>query len=93
MSKKCIEEFNPWPPFVDIFSSVILVMLLFLMVTLVNLGYYSQFKFKITHSGSISTDNLILNDNPTINKQKELLKESIKDQKRLQEKVTTLEEN
>jgi len=40
MSCKCEEEFNPWPSFVDIFSSVILVLLLFLLVVLANLGYY-----------------------------------------------------
>jgi len=64
MSKRCEEEFNPWPAFVDIFSSVILVMLLFLLVVLVNLGYYAQFKYKVSYTGSITTDDLILNDNP-----------------------------
>lgn len=64
MSKKCEDEFNPWPSFVDIFSSVILVMLLFLLVLLVNLGYYAQFKFKISYTGTIATDDLILNSNP-----------------------------
>lgn len=65
MSKRCEEEFNPWPSFVDIFSSVILVMLLFLLVVLVNLGYYAQFKYKVSYTGSIATDDLILNDNPS----------------------------
>lgn len=65
MSKRCEDEFNPWPSFVDIFSSVILVMLLFLLVVLVNLGYYAQFKYKVSYTGSISTDDLILNDNPS----------------------------
>jgi hypothetical protein len=46
MSKQCIEEFNPWPPFVDIFSSVILVLMLFLLIVVVNLGYYMQFNSK-----------------------------------------------
>ena len=63
MSSKCEEEFNPWPSFVDIFSSVILVMLLFLLVTLVNLGYYAQFKYKLSFTGSISTNDLILTNN------------------------------
>ncbi|WP_072682773.1 hypothetical protein [Arcobacter sp. LA11] len=66
MSKRCEEEFNPWPAFVDIFSSVILVMLLFLLVVLVNLGYYAQFKYKVSYTGSIATDDLILNDNPKL---------------------------
>jgi hypothetical protein len=59
MSCKCEEEFNPWPSFVDIFSSVILVLLLFLLVVLANLGYYAQFKYKVSYNGSISTDDLI----------------------------------
>jgi hypothetical protein len=32
MAQKFEEEFNPWPSFVDLFSSVILVLLLFLLV-------------------------------------------------------------
>ena len=64
MSVRCEDEFNPWPSFVDIFSSVILVMLLFLLVVLVNLGYYAQFKYKVSYTGSIASDDLILNDNP-----------------------------
>ena len=60
---KCEEEFNPWPSFVDIFSSVILVLLLFLLVVLVNLGYYAQFKYKVSYTGSISSDSIILNNN------------------------------
>lgn len=62
---KCEEEFNPWPSFVDIFSSVILVMLLFLLVLLVNLGFYAQFKYKVSYTGSITTDELILNSTPS----------------------------
>ena len=60
MSCKCEEEFNPWPSFVDIFSSVILVLLLFLLVVLANLGYYAQFKYKVSYNGSIATDDLIV---------------------------------
>lgn len=71
MAIRCEDEFNPWPSFVDIFSSVILVMLLFLLVVLVNLGYYAQFKYKVSYTGSISTDDVILNDNPTEAKIKE----------------------
>ena len=53
MAKRCPEEFNPWPPFVDIFASVILVMLLFLLITIVNIGYYAQFKDKISYTASV----------------------------------------
>lgn len=73
MANRCEEEFNPWPSFVDIFSSVILVMLLFLLVLLVNLGFYAQFKYKVSYTGSISTDDVILNDNPTEIKVEEIL--------------------
>jgi len=55
MAKRCPEEFNPWPPFVDIFASVILVMLLFLLITIVNIGYYAQFKYKISYTASVET--------------------------------------
>lgn len=62
MAIRCEEEFNPWPSFVDIFSSVILVLLLFLLVTIVNIGYYAQFKYKVQYTGSITTDDIILQD-------------------------------
>ncbi len=52
MGKRCPEEFNPWPPFVDIFASVILVLMLFLLITVVNIGYYAQFKAKTAYTGS-----------------------------------------
>ena len=56
MAKRCPEEFNPWPPFVDIFASVILVLLLFLLITIVNIGYYAQFKHKISYTASVVTE-------------------------------------
>jgi len=65
MGKKCLEEFNPWPPFVDIFSSTILVLLLFMLILIVNLGYYAQFKFKVSYTGTISTDQLITESIPS----------------------------
>jgi len=55
MARQCPEDFNPWPPFVDIFASVILVMLLFLLITIVNIGYYAQFKFKTAYTASVET--------------------------------------
>lgn len=85
MSKRCEDEFNPWPAFVDIFSSVILVMLLFLLVVLVNLGYYAQFKYKVSYTGSISTDDLILNDNP---KKVQITEEVVKETKSITEAPT-----
>lgn len=59
MAKRCNEEFNPWPPFVDLFSSVILVLLLFLLITIVNIAYFSQFKLKIPYSGTAPTNEII----------------------------------
>ena len=56
MGKRCPEEFNPWPPFVDIFASVILVLLLFLLITIVNIGYYAQFKHKVSYTASVVTE-------------------------------------
>lgn len=55
MACRCPEEFNPWPPFVDIFASVILVMMLFLLITIVNIGYYAQFKYKVSYTASVVT--------------------------------------
>jgi len=66
MAARCLEEFNPWPSFVDIFSSVILVLLLFLLVLIVNVGYYAQFKFKVQYDGSVSTDKVVLSDKSTV---------------------------
>ena len=81
MSSKCEEEFNPWPSFVDIFSSVILVMLLFLLVTLVNLGYYAQFKYKVSYTGSISNDDLIVLNNNRSSEENELATKRVTDPK------------
>ena len=62
MPKRCPEDFNPWPPFVDIFASVILVMLLFLLITIVNIGYYAQFKFKTSYTASVVTKEPIVSE-------------------------------
>jgi len=75
MGRKCEEEFNPWPPFVDIFSSTILVLLLFMLILIVNLGYYAQFKFKISYTGTVATTNLIQEQTPT--EQKKIIKTSM----------------
>lgn len=62
MAKRCPEDFNPWPPFVDIFASVILVMLLFLLITIVNIGYYAQFKFKTSYTASVTTKQPVVSE-------------------------------
>lgn len=62
MGKRCPEEFNPWPPFVDIFASVILVLMLFLLITVVNIGYYAQFKAKTAYTGSQEDPNAMASE-------------------------------
>ena len=59
-AKRCEEEFNPWPPFVDVFSSVVLVLLLFILVLIVNVAYYTQFNSKTDSQAQTksSKDNL-----------------------------------
>lgn len=61
MAKRCEQEFNPWPSFVDLFSSVILVLLLFLLITIVNIVYYSQFKLKVSYTGTVTKDEVVPN--------------------------------
>ena len=39
-------EMNPFISYVDLFSSVILVLLLFVLIMFVNVGYYMQFNSK-----------------------------------------------
>ena len=94
MASKCVDEFNPWPSFVDIFSSVILVLLLFLLVLIVNIGYYAQFKFKVQYDGSVATDKIILADSSKVikilnkNKEKQQETESLLQTTKMEE-VTT----
>lgn len=88
MANRCDEEFNPWPSFVDIFSSVILVLLLFLLVTIVSIGYYAQFKFKVSYTGSITTDEIILSEDSTELKVEELKKQE-NQSKQIQQQNTT----
>ncbi len=54
MSKKRVEAFNPWPGFVDLFASVIMVVLMFMLVLIINISYYSQFKYKISYTGTVA---------------------------------------
>lgn len=53
MGKRCPEEgINPWPPFVDIFSATILVLLLFMLVLYSIIAYNSQYTSKIKYQDS-----------------------------------------
>ncbi len=58
--RKCEEEFNPWPPFVDVFSSVVLVLLLFILILIVNVAYYMKFNSKVDSTATTKslTNNL-----------------------------------
>ncbi len=46
-------EMNPFIAYVDLFSSVILVLLLFVLIMFVNVGYYMQFNAKIDSNQTI----------------------------------------
>ncbi|MFT7861166.1 MAG: hypothetical protein ABXS93_09600 [Sulfurimonas sp.] len=79
MAKRCPEEFNPWPPFVDIFASVILVMMLFLLITIVNIGYYAQFKYKVSYTASVETKSPVQPEDQTKVQQKKEEKKETKE--------------
>lgn len=59
MARKKVEPFNPWPGFVDLFASVIMVVLMFMLVLIVNITYYAQFKYKISYTGTVAVQELI----------------------------------
>jgi len=73
MAKRCSEDFNPWPPFVDIFSSTILVLLLFMLILIVNIAYYAQFKFKVSYVDTVASVDLV-----TVTIPRDSLKETLK---------------
>jgi hypothetical protein len=50
------DDINPYVAFVDLFSSVILVLLLFMLIMFVNVGYYMQFTSKGNKDSAIETD-------------------------------------
>ncbi|NCD12049.1 MAG: hypothetical protein EOL93_05820 [Epsilonproteobacteria bacterium] len=58
MARKNIEPFNPWPSFVDLFASVIMVVLMFMFVLILNITYYAQFKYKISYTGSVAVKDI-----------------------------------
>lgn len=61
MAKKRVEPFNPWPSFVDLFASVIMVVLMFMMVLILNITYYSQFRYKISYTGTVPIKKEVVN--------------------------------
>ncbi len=95
MAKRTVEAFNPWPSFVDLFASVIMVLLMFLLILVLNISYYAQFKYKVSYTGTVDVeqpvnkpinpqDKIVIEEAP-IEKEKEFIekKESIKDEKPL----------
>lgn len=74
MARKSIEPFNPWPSFVDLFASVIMVVLMFMFVLILNITYYAQFKYKISYTGSITVKEII---NQPVSVAKEMKKPSL----------------
>lgn len=74
MAKKCVEPFNPWPGFVDLFASVIMVVLIFMLVLIVNITYYAQFKYKLSYMGSAAVQEL--SNEPIVKKEPVLEEES-----------------
>lgn len=74
MARKRVEPFNPWPSFVDLFASVIMVVLMFMFVLILNITYYAQFKYKISYTGSVTVKEII---NQPISVAKEKKKPSV----------------
>lgn len=66
-----VEEFNPWPAFVDLFASIIMVVLMFLLVLIVNVAFYAQYKYKIAYTGSVPVESLITEENQENKKPKD----------------------
>lgn len=77
MAKKHLEPFNPWPGFVDLFASVIMVVLIFMLVLIVNITYYAQFKYKVAYIGSAAVQKLINKPIEVPKDQKEKIDKSI----------------
>lgn len=79
-------EMNPFISYVDLFSSVILVLLLFVLIMFVNVGYYMQFNSKDAKAQAEQNTTL---DPTQILQQQEIKKEDFKEKERV---VSTPEE-
>ncbi|MCK9490495.1 MAG: hypothetical protein M0Q24_00275 [Sulfurimonas sp.] len=77
MAKKRVEPFNPWPSFVDLFASVIMVVLMFMLVLIVNITYYSQFRYKISYTGTVAIKEMTIK--PLVSKVEPLLQSDSKE--------------
>ncbi len=79
-------EMNPFISYVDLFSSVILVLLLFVLIMFVNVGYYMQFNSKDAKS---QTEQNTTIDPTQVLQQQEVKKEDFKEKEKV---VSTPEE-
>jgi len=61
------DEFNPWPAFVDLFASVIMLVLMFMLILIVNVAFYAQFKFKVSYTGTVPVEKPIEQTEPVQN--------------------------
>lgn len=82
-------EMNPFISYVDLFSSIILVLLLFVLIMFVNVGYYMQFNAKSAKSK--------IEQNTTMDltqalQQQEVKKEDFKEKEKEKEKVVSTPE-
>lgn len=68
MARKRVEPFNPWPSFVDLFASVIMVVLMFMIILIVNITYYAQFKYKVSYTGTIAIEQTVDKAVPVLDK-------------------------
>lgn len=79
-------EMNPFISYVDLFSSVILVLLLFVLIMFVNVGYYMQFNSKDAKSQPEQNTTI---DPTQVLQQQEVKKEDFKEKEKV---VSTPEE-
>lgn len=49
------DEMNPFIAYVDLFSSIIMVLLLFVLIMFVNIAYYMQFNSKDRSKSDVNT--------------------------------------
>lgn len=81
MAKRRVEPFNPWPSFVDLFASVIMVILMFMLILIVNITYYAQFKYKVSYTGTVAIEQAVAKPEDILDKKTKEEKESILDEK------------
>jgi len=70
VARKSVEPFNPWPSFVDLFASVIMVVLMFMFVLILNITYYAQFKYKVSYTGSVTVKEIVNQPISTVKEKK-----------------------